>query len=172
MTIKKYFSQEVFNKCDVVKIHWLSFYDNGLVHYENKPLLERFTVPDYNSDENRFHKSIVRGKNINGSVWNFRTGVHQPNESLFNMCDAEGNLANVPHGILGSPNYKYCHLSHFTMKTIDEYAVKIIRGGFEGQKYNYSKRLKRFFRYNKLTPEKLELIEKILKTSFPQYHNK
>jgi hypothetical protein len=51
MTIKDYLSLDGFDKCDLVKIHWLMYYDNDLVYYENKPLQERFTKPDYFSDE-------------------------------------------------------------------------------------------------------------------------
>ena len=46
MTIQKYLSQDIFNKCDVVKIHWLMFYDNELIYYDNRTLKERFPIPD------------------------------------------------------------------------------------------------------------------------------
>ena len=121
MTIKDYLSMDIFNKCDVVKIHWLIYDDNDLVYYDNRTLKERFTKPIYQTFDNNFHKSIVRSKNYNGIMWNINTGVHQPNESLVNMCDAVGTLANVRHGILGHPNYKYCHIRHHRMKTIEEY---------------------------------------------------
>ena len=162
MNIKSYLSMKQFNKCDVVKIHWLMFYDNDLVHYDNRTLKERFTKPAYNSIENRFHKSIVRAKNYSGILWSSRTGPHQPKEELVNMCDAVGNLANVPHGILGTKNYKYGHLNHYTRKTIEEFIQKIKKGHFQGTKFNYQKRLKIFFTYDKYTPEKAQVVEKLL----------
>ena len=162
MTIKSYLSMKEFNKCDVVKIHWLMFYDNDLVHYDNRPLKERFTKPAYNSDENRYHKSIVRAKNYSGIIWSSYTGPHQPMEELVNMCDAEGNFENIYHGALGSPKFKYCHLNHYSKKTIEECIVKIKRGLFQGYQYNYTERLQYFFRYNKYTLEKAKVVEKYL----------
>ena len=86
------------------------------------------------------------------------------------MCDAEGKLSNTPHGVIGYPNYKYCHINHYSMKTIEEYGIKIKRGSPGGIHANYTKKVKRFFKYNKFTREKLEIIEKILNTTFPHYH--
>ena len=156
--IKSYLSMEIFNKCDVVKIHWLMFYDNDLFHYDNRPLKERFTKPDYHSDENIYHKSIVRAKNYSGILWYSPNGPHQPTEALVNMCDA-GNLTNVRHGIMGSPNYKYGHINHYTMKTIEEFIQrKILNGNLRGMKFNYAQRLKKFFKYNKYTSEKAKVV--------------
>ena len=120
MTIKDFLSFDVFKKCDIIKIHWLIYDDNDLVYYDNRALKERFPRSVYNAFDNKFHKSILRGQNYSGIIWSSSTGVHQPNESLVNMCDDVGNLANVPHGILGYPNYKYC-IRHHRMKTIEEY---------------------------------------------------
>ena len=162
MTLKKYLSLDMFNKCDVIKIDWLMYYDNDLVYYDNRPLKERFTKPAYNSDENRYHKSIVRAKNYSGIIWSSYTGPHQPMEELVNMCDAEGNFENIYHGALGSPKFKYCHLNHYSQKTIEECIVKIKRGLFQGYQYNYTERLQYFFRYNKYTLEKAKVVEKYL----------
>lgn len=64
MAIKKFLSQEKFDKCDTVKFNWLIYNDNVLVHYDNRTLEERFTKPFYGTIENQFIKSIVRVKNF------------------------------------------------------------------------------------------------------------
>ena len=170
MTIKSYLSKGEFNKCDVVKIHWLMYYDNDLVYYDNRTLNERFTKPNYISFNNNFHKSILKGKMYNQKLWDYRTGPHQPNESLVNMCDAVGNLDNNRHGILALPNYKYCYIKHFRTKTAEEFAYKILRGTDLGEKFDINQKINYFFAYNKLTKEKLEIFERILNRTFPKYH--
>ena len=174
MTIKNYLSNHVFDKCDVVKIHWLMYYDNDLVRYDNRSLKERFKNSTLKTFENNFHKSIVRVRKYQDYMWTENTGPHQPNESLVNMCDSKGKLANVPHGILGHPNYKYCYLKHYSMKTAEEYALKLVRGELKETKYTLKElndKLERFFKYNKFSKEKLLLFEKKLNMTFPQYHN-
>jgi len=174
MTIKNYLSNHVFDKCDVVKIHWLMYYDNDLVRYDNRSLKERFKNSTLKTFENNFHKSIVRVRKYQDYMWTENTGPHQPNESLVNMCDSKGKLANVPHGSLGHPNYKYCYLKHYSMKTAEEYALKLLRGEPKETKYTLKElndKLERFFKYNKFSKEKLLFFEKKLNMTFPQYHN-
>ena len=170
MTIKSYLSLDVFNKCDVVKIHWVMYYDNDLVNYDNRTLKERFPIPNHNSDDRLFHKSLVRSKDYNGTIWAKELGPHQPNESLVNMCDAVGNLDNKKHGTLGYPNYKHCHINHYRTKTAEEYGYKILKGLHRGEKYNINEMIKNFFKYNKVTEEKVAILEKVLNTTFPDYH--
>ena len=65
MTVKKFLSDEKFDKCDIVKINWLIFNDNDLLYYDNRSLNERFTKPVYNYPLNSFVKPIVRGTYLN-----------------------------------------------------------------------------------------------------------
>ena len=169
MTIKDYLSLDIFNKCDVIKIHWLMFFDNGLIHYDNRTLKERFPKPDYNCFMNNFHKSIVRGRDYNGTMWTKATGNHQPNETLVYGCNEIGNRVYDTHGILTSPIYKYGYIRHHSSKTIEEFGKKLLRG-FDHRKYNFKERVEDFFKYNEFTKEKLEIIENMLNTTFTEYH--
>ena len=172
MTIKDYLTMDEFKKCDLIKIHWLMYYDNDLVYYENKPLQERFTKPEYNSHQNQYHKSILRTKDYGVRMWEF--SMHQPNESYTYSCDATGKYYKMPKpNILGSPNYKYCYIKHFSMKTAEEFARKLQRGDQKGEMYDKEVRIKRvedFFSHNKFTEEKLQVFEKILNMTIPKYH--
>ena len=172
MTIKDYLSLDIFNKCDVIKIHWLMVFDNGLIHYDNRTLKERFPKPDYSTFMNHFHKSIVRGRNYNGTMWTKATGVHQPNETLVYGCNEIGNRVYDTHGILTSPIYKYGYIKHYSWKTIEEFGQKLLRGFDHGGKYDINSKVEAFFKYNKFTKEKLEIIENILNTTFPKFHLK
>ena len=173
MTIKKYLSQNIFKKCDVIKIHWLMYYDNGLINYDNRTLMERFPKPCYHTRENRYHKSIVRVRDYGSDIWTDGVGPHQPNKTFVNMCNALGRSSNFQFGTLGHPNYKFCYLKHYSMKTSEEYALKIKRGEYEGIKLDnmtINKRIKRFFKYNQFSKEKLANFENILNMTLPKYH--
>ena len=59
------------------------------------------------------------------------------------------------------------------MKTSEEYALKIKRGEYEGIKLDnmtINKRIKRFFKYNQFSKEKLANFENILNMTFPKNH--
>ena len=173
MTIKKYLSRKIFDKCDVIKIHWLMYYDNGLIKYDNRTLKDRFPNSTFGTFENNFHKSIVRVQNYPDNMWTENTGPHQPNESFVNMCDAEGEFSNIKHGYLTKPIYSECYLKHYSMKTAEEYALKLVRGEPKENKYNVkelNEKLDRFFKYNKFTKKKLAFFENMLNMTFPKYH--
>ena len=173
MTIKDYLTMDNFKKCDLIKIHWLMYYDNDLVYYENKPLEERFTKPEYNSHQNRYHKSILKAKDYGEKMWGF--SVHQPNESFTYSCDATGSYYKMPRpDMLGYPNYKYGYIKHYSMKTAEEFARKLLRGDQRETVYDREVRIERvedFFSHNKFTEEKLPVIEKIINMTIPKYHN-
>ena len=169
MTIKSYLHMPVFDKCDTVKIHWLPYDDNDLVYYDNRTLIERLNHSVNLNDFTRYHKSIVRGKDYKGTV--FDDSIHQPNTSTVSeQCDALGNFERLKLGYLGSPKYKYGYFRHFTYKTAEEFSLKMLRGDNERVKYNYEKSLEQFFKLNKFTKEKLGVIEEILNRTFPEYH--
>ena len=61
-SINEYLSNPVFDKCESIGINWLIYSDNNLLFYDNRTVLERFTSPNYNDVDNKFVKSIIRGK--------------------------------------------------------------------------------------------------------------
>ena len=68
ITLNDYLNMPVFDKCDVIKIHWLPFDDNGLLYYDKRPFMERLNHPVYNNVYGDFHKSIVRGKDYKNII--------------------------------------------------------------------------------------------------------
>ena len=169
MTLKDYLNMPVFDKCDVIKINWLPFDDNGLLYYDNRPLFERFNHPVYNNVYGDFHKSIVRGKDYNGIV--FDATMHQPKiTTVPEQCDALGNFERLDVGYLGIPKYDYGFFRHFIFRTAEEFAVKILRGYHPGEKRSQTLLVDNFFSVNNFTEEKLRIIEHILNKSFPKYH--
>ena len=170
MSLKNYLDMPVFDKCDVIRIHWMIYDDNDLVYYDNRPRNERFTHGIPHHSLNRFHKSIVRGKDYGPNVFN--SSVHQPDYTFVNnQCDALGNNEPDTHGILTSPKFKLCYIKHFTYRTAEEFAAKMFRNFQNSKKHDFNSNVAQFFSINKFTDEKLKIIEYILNTTFPRYHN-
>ena len=173
MTLKSYLDMPVFDKCDAIRIHWVIYDDNNLVHYDKRPLRERFnhSLPNNNNKFNLINKSIVRGKDLGLDVFTKSSGNHQPDSRITAQCDALGNFETVAKGILTSPKYKYCHINHYYYKSTEEFGVKLLKGMHE---YPFDHFLRTYMSYYTrdiiLTEEKLNLIEHIVNTTFPQYH--
>ena len=166
MSIKEYLEMPVFNKCDVIRIHFLLYDDNNLIYYDNRPLKERFNHSVPNNKLNIYHKSILRGKNYNGTLFSGFQHVHQPNDNITTQCDALGNIEKR----MGRAKYKYCFLRHYSYKTSEEFAVKLLRGRHQSEKYKMDMLMDYFFKLNNLTEEKLNLIESIVNRTFPKFH--
>ena len=50
LTFEDFFSEERFPNCAGIFINWICYGDNGLVHYDNRPVQERFKTPTYPID--------------------------------------------------------------------------------------------------------------------------
>ena len=172
MNLKSYLEMPEFNKCDVVRIHWVIYTDNDLVYYDNRTLNERFTKGLPNDDQNIFHKSIVRGKDYGGPIFTKKSGHHQPDQLVKAQCDALGNIEPVGNGLMTRPKFKYCYLKHFSLKTAEELALKFVKGSHQNTRIMgyINSLMDRFAKINKLTEEKLNLIENISNITFPKYH--
>ena len=170
MNVKTYLDMPVFDKCDSIKIHWMIYDDNNLLLYDKRPLKERLSHALPNNFLNIYHKSIVRGKKYNGTLFNEIPAIHQPNlDVLPNQCDALGNFERLRVGYMGVPRFKYGHIRHHKYKTAEEFALKMRRGyGQIGT--NWDQMLDDFSKINNLTEEKLDLIEHIVNQTFPKYH--
>ncbi len=57
-SIKSYFYNEIFNKCQTVFFNWIIYNDNNLIRYDKRNLLERFTNQGKKVNTG---KSFVRG---------------------------------------------------------------------------------------------------------------
>ena len=163
-----YLSNEKFKKCEIIKINWLIYDDNDLLYYENKKIYERFIRPNYEDDSNIFVKSIVKG-NIFGPIWTINGSPHIPNTRK-KLCNSIGEKIKNNKVIIRPPIFQESYIKHFRYKSAEEYALKAIRG--YPYKSNYNDFIKSFFTHNKFSKEKLEIFERILNVTFPEYHNK
>ena len=152
-TLKEYLSDKVFDKCDSIKIHWKMSSDNNLLHYENKSLFERF-------------------KGITGLVYY----QHSPLKADRNVsCDNTGRLLNYTKINIQSVrpyNTDRAYILHFYFKSTEEYINKFKRGYKDWPQSKLDGWILNYFKQNKITIEKIEMLEKAFNITLEKYRKK
>ena len=167
-TVQKYFTEEKFGNCDVILINWVVFGDNDLLFYDNRLVTERFTNALFNSSENVFVKSIIKG-NIRYNPWDTDQTSHRPNHHM-KTCLYNGQRAKTFNDVLKPPRIVNIYLKHYVTKTVEEYILNKHKRGYTSRFIDKELWVDNFFLFNKVTKEKVEFIEKTLNMSFPKYH--
>lgn len=169
VTIKKFLSRKCFRDFDMIHVNWKVYGDNNLIHYEDKPLRERFKEPimpldfkyGYNFPENNHIKSIVRG-GLEGVIWN--ATPHTPN-GIARCCNAVGNECKS-ESPFNEFDFSTAWLNHYQTKTIEEWLeIKQKRGVADRTRETFLKtyKVEYFFRYNEKTEEKEKILNDYLK---------
>ena len=148
-----------YQDTDCVLVNWRTFTDNGLTHYDPRPLKERFTevMPldqkvKYEWPENDHVKCFVRGGL--GDV-EFRSPHHpETRMKCVNVSGKEVKNCAFVHPY----DHSVMRLDHYWTKTAEEWiGTKLMRGFPSGTTYmdNFIKAQERyFFAVNERTPEK------------------
>ena len=168
-TLKGYLSDDVFNKCDFIKIHWKMTLDNNLLHYENKSLFERFKEPYLRS---HYIKSILRG-----GINNLKYAIHSPKFSPERnvTCDNTGrivNYTNLGFQSLRPFNADRAYFLHFYYKSTEEHINKFKRGYRNWPQTGLYPWIIGYFKDNKLTIEKIEMLEKAFNITLDNLRDK
>ena len=168
LTINNYIYNKRFQKCQSIILGSKICDDNNLERYDSRPLNERFK----NCQKLQFHaKSIVRGK----IQKQFFPTAHIVAINLNYFCDSNGKRI-FPKSLTKynfSNNEYITYIKHFYTKTAEEFCVKISRGGGETPRIrNIKKRLKSFLRINKITKNKIKILEKCTKVNLTKLINK
>ena len=161
-TISEYISRFP-NDWQAILINWDCKVDSGLIHYDPRPLVERFTeslnpidkcVQYSNIPENAHIKGLIKG-GLDNVFWH--SNPHVPNTNL--VCyNASGiRCSNAPWQPI---DYRMARLLHFTTKTAEEYCTKLLRGTPDRPYDVFLKTyVGRFWRYNERTDEKVKFFE-------------
>lgn len=158
-------------QADVVLLSWRIMTDSGLVHYDPRPMAERFTVAkEKPSLENgtEFVKSFVRG-GLTGL--HFEVQPHVPSfKGKLKVVNAVGEESTLYPAI--KPVHKVAWIDHYLTKTAEEYIGKIARGFINvSQEHNDHRKahaIEDFFNINERTPEKEAILGVEKKVSKPK----
>ena len=163
--LKEVLSDTIFDNYNLIHINELIFGDSGNIKYENKPLVERFTVPvqpinykkTFDFPENCHVKSIVRG-GLDHVEW--KATPHTPSNEM-RCCNSIGQPCRSNSPFVIPYVHKNIILRHYKTKSLEEYyETKVKRGYPDGNKDFFKKNnwINEFFTENDITDEKLKFI--------------
>jgi len=158
--IHEYLSRKCFNEYNQILINWKIYNDNNLIYDDGRPCLERFNkIAD--SFRNCCTKPFIRS---NLKDLKYFTVHCFYNNILFNTtCNNKSDkIIYNDKDWLFDKNYELSYIKHFTTKTIDEWVNNKMKRGTGDRTYlsfleGYN--IKEFFKYNDVTPEKLEYLK-------------
>ena len=174
--IKTFLSEKKFNKCEVIYLNWVHYTDNNLMHYDNRTLEKRFTEKEPNARKKNSKISAVTKFILKGHIPKIKiSSVHVLSRKL-KGCNGFGKIITI-NDLKGNrlyhPDFEYFYIKHFFCKSVEEFITKINKGcAIYGQNENYKKkRIKKYFRYNKITSLKINYIENKTKINLSEYRN-
>jgi hypothetical protein len=147
--------------CEEILTNWMCMTDNDLVHYDPRPLVERFREPmqfdkpvQYSFPDNCHVKTIIRG----GLEVKFGGNPHTPDTPLKAYSASGKRCDNSPWQPI---DWGTAHLRHFTTKTIEEWITRKMQVGTPDRRPEQFLPFykDRFFTINKMTPEKQAFLD-------------
>ncbi len=168
-TIQEFLSRDKFSDVGAVFLYWVQFGDNGLLHYDSRPVYERFTTHiDQTQNRANTFKLILRGK-INISVW-FEdanaVSFDNPDRMAFVITDAAGREIG-PYMGYTQWSYDCAALNHYQTLTIDEFLCRRFgRRSYadKASSFNQNVIMGIFWQLNEWTEEKQRIIDDFLGT--------
>ena len=145
--------------------NWKCFNDNNLIHYDPRPLMERFTQPipfgkciQYgNIAEDAHVKCIVKG-GLPQVI--FYSNPHVATNPLLTYHASGYRCNNSPWQPI---NWDVAQINHYVCKTIEEYCTNKLRRGTADRSYDVFLKtyVNRFFGYSEPTQEKIDYLTKM-----------
>jgi len=170
--IEDFLSQSKFKEADCICVYWLIFGDNGLLHYDSRPVYERFLIPNMPNKEKNCYKLFLRGDKENISV-----KFQDANAFSWWKRDGKFIVTNSTGVDLTKSNLytSYCYsdafLKHYNTLTIEEFLYRRFgRRSYPDKASSFNKEviMNVFTSINEMTPEK----EKIVNDFFNKFEFK
>lgn len=169
-TVKEFLYQDKFKMTDVIHLNWRLYDDNDQIHYEDKPVLERFTRQAplnvvYNDEEKQITENCFIKSFFHITNKRFRVSPHTVYVENGVCKRGDGTLTDCRRSaepLTSDDNY----VKHFNCKSLEEYIdrrclytlnICDLTTGVPADK-----RIRWYFNENKRTPEKIEYIKQKL----------
>ena len=114
--------KDIHSDSEIIAINWLTYDDNNLIYYDDRPVTERFTNVSKFTNDNSKIKVILR---TNVRYIDFLHGrAHCPRYNKLDTIikdNAGINTSTCRYVNLPYCDYTYAQLNHYRCKTIEEY---------------------------------------------------
>jgi len=162
-----------FNKYDGIKVQWRDYGDNGYLHYENKPVIERFKHEN-NFKFDKFVKTILKCKEYDFDVLFNAHTVLSDVPVIVNLNKKRVTISENSYYSDYTSSEPYdnlpVYLDHFLTKSTDEFIKRKYKKGTpdhgnykESWRNSLSKVKNDYFYYNKFTKEKEKIFDELKK---------
>lgn len=160
LTFDDFFSEERFPNAIGLFLNWLCYGDNDLIHYDSRPVYERFTKPTLpiETEHNAVKKCFVRC--VRGA------NVEFIDANAFSFNNVNGKVYTVDGAELKNEFkivYEDSFVKHYRTLTIEEFLYRRFgRGGYAdlGSAFKKDTILNVFTSQNEITEEKQKIIDK------------
>jgi hypothetical protein len=156
-----------------VQLNWIFYTDNNQLYYENKPVKERFTEKEPNV---RGKKKIgVQGIKsvIRGNIKNLEITCPHILYKRTRSCDGFGKRKKISSIITKEPDFEYYYIDHYACKSTEEFIInKLLKTDVMHKYDNNMDKIKWYFKYNEITKQKIDMIEKKTKYNLTKYRSR
>lgn len=169
MTFDEFFSDERLPNALYMFINWLNYGDNDKLHYENKPVQERFPTPTFpldvvsnNSILNCTSKIFIKCRPNEVDVLFYDVNAidyYYYTDTDFTAYFANGETYDK-HSV--DMDFSVSYIKHYRTLTIEEFLYRRFgRGSYAGVSSNYNKEtiMSFFWDQNKWTEEKQRIVD-------------
>ena len=158
--IKEFLKESKFNHCNKIYLNWVIHTDNNLLKYDNRTLHKRF--PQIQQTKNNYigtGKSILRGGILKIKIYD----PHLIDRNI-ESCNGFGQkIRFINNGFyMKNIDFEYYYIDHYYSKSLEEFIEKLNRGDacFQKEKAFIYHKINRYFKFNKITIEKIKYLEK------------
>ena len=161
--IEEYLSDDIFSSVHAIYLYWLIYGDNELLHYDSRPVYDRFLIPNEPFNDKNNYKIILRGigsekeyefTDANSFMWRSYGGkLVVVNTDGLNITDLN------PYE---SYSYNGAYIKHYNTLTIEEFLYRRFgRRGYadKASSFNKERVMKIFYDTNNVTAEKQKIID-------------
>lgn len=166
-TMQDFLLKEKFKNAGAVFLYWVQFGDSGLLHYDKRPVYERFTEHlDQTQNYSNTFKIILKGKRkmdvefTDANAVSFKYYESEP----FIIMDAAGREIGPYSGYV-QWSYDCAALNHYQTLTIDEFLCRRFgRKSYadKASSFNENVIMGIFWQLNEHTQEKDKIVEDFL----------
>ena len=172
--IKPFLNEKKFENCSKIYLNWIIHTDNNLLYYDNRTLHERFPILEPNARINNTNCNASVKTILRGHIPNLKFHVMHIFDRHIKGCNGYGELQELNKlDHMKNPDFRNYYIDHYFSKSVEEFIEKINKGDvfFENKLSFKMHRIKRYFKINDITLEKINYIEKKTGLNLTKYRN-